>query len=198
MDVVELGGIRLHLLRVHPGLPHEADRVTRELTKLAPAIVLADIDTDDALRLRGALGDKKPFEPAFLDALFADESFRRFAGDAKSAEHPILAAGRWARDRRSEFIPLRPIGKAPGLFARRKMRKTIEKLDAANHAAFPPAFVKALTDAKAWDPAPEVDAAHKRMLRALTEGRAPVVAIVQAHRSDAYLALARGTGRIPA
>lgn len=198
MDVVELGGIRLHLLRVHPGLPHEADRVARELTKLSPALVLADLTTDDALALRGALGEKKPYEPSFVDALFFDETHRRFAGDAKSPEHPLMAAARWARDRRAEFIPLRPNSPKPGLFARRRGRKTIEKLDVANHAAFPLAFVKALGDAKVWDPAADIEASQKRLIRALTEGRAPIVAIVQAHRADTYTHAIRATGRIPA
>jgi len=196
MDVVELGGIRLHLLRVHPGLPHEADRVTRELQRLAPAVVLGDLTTADALRLRGALAEKKPFEPGFVDALYYDATRERFAGDATTVEHPLAAAARFARDRRSEFIPLLPITKKPGFLARRRMRKAVERAQAATHEAFPAAFVKAL--AGAWEPRDDVEPAHRRTLRALQEGRAPVVAVVQAHRADAFLQLVHATGRIPA
>lgn len=198
MDVVELGGIRLHVLRVHPGLPHEADRVSRELQKLAPAVILADVDTGDALRLRAALAEKKPFEAGFVDALFAAETFRRYAGDAKLPEHPLAAAAKFARDRRSEFIPLRAIVGKPGFFARRRARKAAERVEAPSHDAFGLAFANALTSAKAWDPASEIEAAHRRLVRALTEGRAPVVAIVQAHRADAYMGAVRATGRIAA
>lgn len=196
MDVVELGGIRLHILRVHPGLPHEADRVTRELQKLAPAIVLGDLTTEDALQLRAALSEKKPFEPGFVDALFYDATRERYGPEEKTTEHPIAAAARFARDRRSEFIPLRPIEKRPGWLKRRRATKAAKRLEAASFEHFPGAFVKAL--AGTWDPAVEVDAAQKRLLRVLADGRAPVVMIVQAHRAEAYLAAARATGRIPA
>ena len=196
MDVVELGGIRLHILRVHPGLPHEADRVARELQKLTPAVVLADLTTDDALQLRGALAEKKPFEPGFVDALFYDVTRARYAGEATTLEHPIAAAARFARDRRSEFIPLRPIEKRPGWLKRRRARKAAERAEAATFEHYPGAFVKAL--AGTWDPIADVEAAQKRLLRVLAEGRAPIVAVVQAHRHEAYLAAARATGRIPA
>lgn len=196
MDVVELGGARLHILRVHPGLPHEADRVTRELQRLAPAVVLGDLSTDDALRLRAALAAKKPFEPAFLDALFAEGSAERFAPEQKPAEHPLAAAARFARDRRADFVPLRPNGERPGFFARRRLKKRARGAGATAPEAFPGAFAKAL--AGHWDAASDVEAAHKRLVHALAEGRAPVVAVVQAHRADAYLAAVRATGRIPA
>ena len=196
MDVVELGGIRLHILRVHPGLPHEADRVTRELQKLAPAIILGDLTTEDALQLRTALAEKTPYEPGFVDRLFYDATRERYGPDEKTTESPIVAAARFGRDRRSEFIPLRAIEKKPGWLKRRGMTKRAKKVDAPSFEHFPGAFVKAL--AGAWDPAVEVDAAQKRMLRVLAEGRAPVVAVVQAHRYEAFLAMARGTGRIPA
>lgn len=195
MDVVELGGIRLHILRVHPGLPHEADRVARELQKLVPAIVLGDLTTDDALQLRGALAQKKEFEPAFVDHLFYDETRARYGPDPKTTEHPIAAAARFARDHRSEFIPLRPIQRKPGWLKRRRARKAATRAEAASFEHFPRAFVEAL--AGTWDPVAEVDAAQKRLLRVLADGRAPVVAVVQAHRYDAYLAAARTTGRIP-
>lgn len=194
MDVVELGGIRLHILRVHPGLPHEADRVTRELQKLAPAIVLADLTTDDALQLRAALAEKKAFEPSFVDALFYEATRERYGPDAKTTEHPLAAAARFARDRRSEFIPLRPIEKRPGWLKRRAMTKLAKRLDAPTFEHFPGQLAKAL--AGRWDPATEVEAAHKRLVRVLADGRAPIVAVVQAHRYDAYLAAARATGRV--
>jgi len=81
MDVVELGGMRLHMLTAFPGLPGEGERVIRMLSRLGPAVILADVDTGDALRMRAALAAKKPFEPAFVDALFHDDARRRFAPD---------------------------------------------------------------------------------------------------------------------
>lgn len=196
MEIVELGGVRLHILRAHPGLPHEADRVHRELVKLAPAVILGDLDTEDALRLRAALGEKKEFEPSFLDRVFADATYARFAGETKPQEHPLAAAARYARDRRAEFIPLRPMGKAPGFLARRRMRKGAQAIDAATPEAFAGAFEKAM--GKDWDAGAEVDAAHRRLVRALNDGRAPIVAVVQAHRAAAYADAVRATGRIPA
>lgn len=198
MDVVELGGIRLHILRVHPGLPHEADRVTRELQKLVPAIVLGDLTTEDALQLRAALAKKEPYEAGFVDALFQDATRERYGGEAAAStlEHPLAAAARFARDRRSEFIPLRPIEKKPGWLKRRRARKAATRIVAPTFEHFPAMFVTAL--AGTWDPVAEVEAAQKRLLRVLADGRAPVVAIVQAHRAEAYLAAARATGRISA
>ncbi|HVM45534.1 MAG TPA: hypothetical protein VM582_06325, partial [Candidatus Thermoplasmatota archaeon] len=105
-------------------------------------------------------------------------------------------SARFARDRRAEFVPLRPIAPRPGLFARHRMRKAAKRAQSPSHEAFARAFAAALSHA--WDPAAEVDAAQKRLVGALTEGRAPVVAVVQAHRAEAYLAAARATGRIPA
>lgn len=199
MDVFELGGIRLHLLVVEPGLPGEADRVHRELQRLAPAVILGDIDTEDALRLRAALAQKKGvYEPPFLDALFASEMTRRFAPESILGEDPIVAAARSARDRRAEFVPLRPASRTPGFFARRKLRKLVHAVPANDRAAYPAAFVAALTSAGAWDPAIDADAAQKHLARALTGGRAPVVAVVQAHRAAAFRALVQGTARIHA
>ena len=199
MDVYELGGIRLHLLVVEPGFPGEADRVHRELQRLSPALVLGDVDTEDALRLRAALAEKKGvFEPAFLDALYASEVQRRFAGDAMPGDHPVAAAARHARDRRAEFVPLRPAeGKAPGFLARRKLRRLAQAVEARDRGAFPAAFAGALQKAGAWDPAEDAEAAQKRLTRALTGGRAPVVAVVQAHRAAAFRQLIQRTGRIP-
>lgn len=202
MQVVELGGVRLHVLVTHPGLPGEADRVLQALRRLDPALVLADLDANDALALRKATAAGKPFAPGFVDALFAAESARRFAAEqragAKPAEHPLAAAARMARDKRADVIPIRPLAPKPGLFARSRARKATTRLDASDPEPFADAYVAALAQARVWERDAEVEAAHPRLLRALTDGRAPAVAVLQAHRAPAYLKALAATGRIHA
>ena len=196
MDVVELGGIRLHLLYAYPGLPGEADNVLRGLGRLGPAVILADLDTDDALRLKASLAAKRPYEPGFVDALFAEEARRRYGGNAKPGEHPIAAAARYARDRHAELVPLRPLGAKPGFFARRRARKAIGTLDVKDPAVFPDEFERTMRDAKVWDL--DAEAMRKRMVRALQDGRAPVIAVLQAHRRAAFEDVVLTTRRIAA
>lgn len=198
MDVVELGGIRLHLLAVHPGVAYEADRTIQMLGRLAPAVILGDVDTGDALQIRRAIGEKRPYEPGFVDALFESESRARFARDARAVEHPLQAAARYARDRGAEFVPLRPMGARPGLLRRHRVKRAVANIEAKEPAAFADAFAHVLAERHAWDPASEIEAAHKRLLRALMDGRAPVVAVIQAHRRALYEDAVLATGRIPA
>lgn len=198
MDVVELGGIRLHLLHAYPGLPGEADQVLRGLAKLAPAIILADLDTEDALRLRAAMAEKRRWEPGFVDALFENETRRRYADDTKPEEHPVAAAARYARDRHVELLPLRALAPKPGFFARRRAQKAVASLEAADPAAFPATFQEALREARVWNADDAAESMRQRMQRALREGRAPVVAIVQAHRRAAFDEVVRSTRRLPA
>lgn len=198
MDVVELGGIRLHLLAVHPGLPFEADNTLRSLTRLAPAVVLGDVDTEDALNIRRAIGEKRAYAAGFVDALFESESRRRFGAGQRPEEHPLQAAARWSRDRNASFVPLRATGERPGIFMRRRGKKAVSGVEAKEPALFADAFARALVDARAWDPPSEIAAAHQRLLNALNEGRAPVVAIIQAHRRTLYEDAVLATGRIPA
>lgn len=198
VETVELGGIRLHVLAAYPGLPGEGDRVHRTLQRLDPAIVLGDLDTDDALRVRAALGEKKGvYEPSFIDGLFADEARRRFAPEATPGEHPLMAAARLARDKRLDFVPVRPLAPRPGFFARSRARKAAAAAPAGTPEEWPEAFADAMQKAEAWDPASEVDQAHRRVARALADGRAPVVAVVQAHRARRYLDAARSMRRVP-
>lgn len=198
MDVVELGGIRLHMLTAYPGLPGEADRVIQALRQLGPAVVLADLDTDDALRLRAALAAKKAFEPGFVDALFAAEAQRRFAPEAKGGEHPLAAAARYARDRHADLIPMRALAPRPGFFVRRRARRVAEAIVGADVEAFPEAFERAMREASVWSADAEIAATRKRMLRVLGDGRAPVVAVVQPHRREAFEEAVLATGRIHA
>jgi hypothetical protein len=198
MDVVELGGIRLHLLTAYPGLPGEADRVVQALRRLGPAVILADMDTDDALRVRAALAAKKPFQPGFVDALFCAQAQRRFAPDAKRVEHPLAAAARYARDRHADLIPMRAIAPKPGFFLRRRARKIADAIARADVDAFPQAFERAMREASVWSPDAEIEAVRKRMMRVLAEGRAPVIAILQPHRRDAFEEAVLATGRIHA
>lgn len=198
MDVVELGGVRLHLLTAYPGLPGEADRVVRHLQRLQPAVILGDVDTDDALRMRAALASKKPFEPGFVDALFAAEARRRFAAESKAGEHPLAAASRYARDRGAEFIPLRALADKPGFLKRRRARKAVEALEAKDPDVFPEAFERALREADVWSADAEIEGTRKRMVRAVSAGRAPVVAILQPHRRPSFEDAVLATGRIHA
>src|SRR5579872_2997050 len=119
METVDLGGVRLHVLPVWPGLPGEGDRVAREMGALDPAVVLMDLDTDDALRLRAAVGaasGKAAFAPSFIDQLFHDEVVARYAKDALPGEHPVLVAACVARNRGAVTIPLRATAPKPGFF----------------------------------------------------------------------------------
>lgn len=197
VETVELGGIRVHVLVAHPGMPGEGDRLLGVLRKLDPAVVLADLDASDALRIRAALADRRGrYEPGFVDALYAEESRRRFAPDDAPHEPPMLSVARWARDRHIDMIPVRPLAAKPGFFARRRARKAARRAEAADPGSWPAAFAAAMRDAGA--PQGETDTAHKRVMRALGEGRAPVVLLVQAHRAESHLALLREQRRIPA
>lgn len=197
MDTVDLGGVRLHVLAVWPGLPGESDRVAREMGALDPAVVLADLDTDDALRLREAVGKPKAaFTPSFVDALFHDEVVARFAKDALPGEHPVLAAARVARNRGAAILPLRPTAKKTGLFARRRARKAAQAIGAVDIKAFGPAYASALAREDVWSAEEDAEAAWPRLTRALTDGRAPLLCLVQAHRAAPVLARLQNTRRI--
>lgn len=182
METVELGGARLHALRVHPGLPGESQRLANALARLAPARVLIDASTDEVLRLR----EGGAFAPSFVDALFADESSRRFGKGDPSGEHPIVAAARFAR---GDLVVLRPAADRPGVFARRRLARTAALLAAPTPEAFAAAFAPLV-------PPEDAEGAAPRVERALREGRAPVAIVLQAHRADATLARVRALGRI--
>lgn len=188
METVELGDVRLHVVTTWPGLSGEADRIAREVSRLDPALLLADLDTEDALRLQQAAGERQPrFEPGFLDALFQEEVARRYANGDIPHEHPLLGAARVARNRKATFLPMRPKGTQPGFFARRRARKAAQAIPDVRIEAFGPAFAAAMTKAVAWDPAADVAAGEPRVRRALEDGRGPLVALVQAHRAGALL-----------
>lgn len=197
MDTVDLGGVLLHVLPVWPGLPGEADRVAREIGALDPAVVLADLDTDDALRLREGLGKGKgEFAPSFVDQLFHDEVVARYAKDALPGEHPILAAARVARNRNASLVPLRPTADKPGLFDRRRARKGAQAVGAVDLKSFGPAFAAALAKEDVWSAEADAEAAWPRLTRALTDGRAPLLCLVQAHRAAPLLDRLNRTRRI--
>lgn len=193
VQTVELGGIRLHVLTVHPGIPGEADRAAREVSLRDPALVLADLDTEEGLRVLEALGtSRRRFEPSFVDALFAGETARRLGAASLREDHPLVAVARVARNRNAAFIALRPPSKPLGLFlrlaARSRARAIAPGLDAE---AFTSAFVTALQARGAFDADAQARAAQPRLESALADGRAPVVAVVQAHRAAAFLRLVR-------
>lgn len=197
MDTVDLGGVRLHVVTAYPGLPGEGERVSRALAKLDPAVVLADVDTDDALRLRESIASGQgAFEPSFVDALFEAEARRRFAPDAQAGEHPLLAAARLARDRKATYVPLRPLADRPGFFARRRGAKAARAARGATTEDFPEGFAAALEREKVWTAKADVEAAHKRLTRALSEGRAPIALVLQAHRAAPFLEALQSTRRI--
>lgn len=197
METVELGGVRLHVLTAYPGLPGDGERLTRALAKLDPAVVLLDVDTDDALRLRDSVGDARtPFHPSYADALLAEEMRRRFAPDADAGEHPLVTAARATRDRKASLVPMRPLAKRPGFFARRRGAKAARDARGADPDDLGVGLAEALKSAGVWDAQADVEAAKKRVLRALTEGRAPVAVVVQAHRAAPFLEALHATGRI--
>lgn len=199
MDVVDLGGARLHVLTVLPGRPGEADRAYREVVRADPAVVLADMDTDECLRLLEALGrDKRPWALSFVDALAQDETHRRLGDGDSAGEHPLQAAARAARKAHASFIPLRPVAKDPGFLGRRRGRRAVREVADLPADELGPALAKALSGANAWSAAADAEAARPRLMRALTEGRAPVVAVLQAHRAPAYRDLLGLVGRVHA
>lgn len=185
METVELGDVRLHVLTTWPGAPGESDRVAREVARLDPAVLLADLDTEDALRLQKAHGDgAKPYEPGFVDDLFQREIARRYAKGDSPSEHPFVGAARVARTRKATFLPLRPTPhKKIGFFARRRARKAAEAIPPGPIEHFGRQFALAMTKAEVWEPAADVAASEPRVTRALDEGRGPLVALVQAHRA---------------
>jgi hypothetical protein len=199
METVELGDVRVHVVTTWPGLPGESDRVARELGRLDPAVLLADLDTEDALRLQKGAGEPRPrFEPSFVDALFQEEVARRFSDGKTPAEHPFLGAARVARNRKAGFLPLRPQGKAPGFFARRRARRAALEVQAGSVEAFAPAFAEAMKREAVWDAAEDATSAQPRLRRALEEGRGPLVALVQAHRAPQMVEALRASRRMRA
>lgn len=197
METVELGGVRLHVRTVTPGAPGEADRVLRDLARLSPAIVMVDLDTDAALRARAALAAKNGvFEPSFVDALFAAEVKRRFAPESIEGEHPVVAAARFARDKRAELLSVLPPSPRPGFFARRRASKAVAALAADSAEKLGAQLPDALAAAKAWDARAEADGAHRRILKALQDGRAPLVLVAQPHRAPLLLERLMQTRRV--
>lgn len=197
MDTVDLGGVRLHVLAVWPGLPGEADRVARELGALDPAVVLLDLDTEGALRLRGAVGaSPAPFEPAFVDALFQEQVTARYGKDALPGEHPLVAAARVARNRDATLVPLRPTTKDPGFFDRRRANRAAQAIPDGKIDGFGAAYARTLKAESVWDADADADAAWPRLTRALTDGRAPLACLTQAHRAEPLLDRLRNTQRV--
>lgn len=197
MDTVDLGGVRLHVVTAWPGIPGEGDRVAREVARADPALLLLDLDTPSALALREAAAQTRAaFEPAFVDALFADEVARRHA-KGEASEHPFVALARVARNKRINVQPLRPGGAAPGFFKRRRARKAAQRAPDVALEAFPAAFAKSLADADAWDPHADAAAIEARVSKAMTEGHQSVLAVLQAHRAEAVLKGLRALRRIP-
>lgn len=188
METLDLGGARLHVVVSCPGLPGAADEAKRAIATLDPAIVVVDADTQDALRLRK---DDARFEPSFIDALFAAECNRRFAKGDPPGEHPLVAASRMAAKHRAAFVPLRPAAKRPGFFARRRAARAAADARADAADRYPLAFANALRQARAWRAEDDARLAAPRLQAALRDGRAPIVAILQAHRAPFLLAEAR-------
>ena len=161
-----------------------------------PAVVHADLDTCDALRHREAVSKPKPlFEPPALDAIFHEEVVKRFAHEALPGEHPILAMGRVARNKNAVIIPLRPTAKKMGFFHRRKARKVAEAIPETKLPDFGPTFAAAMHAADLWSAEDDAELAWPRVTRALTDGRAPLVALVHAHRAPPLLARLATTRR---
>jgi hypothetical protein len=189
MELVELTGARLHVHVALPGLPGEAERATRALVALDPAVVVADVDTREALTLRGQ------HEPGFVDALVAGELNRRFAKGDSPGDDPVVATARFASARKAELVALRPTTRAPGLFARRRAARALAALTHDEPAAFSRAAAAALQRERAWDASADALAGAPRLECALAGGRAPVALVTTGHRAGALFSL---LGRIPA
>lgn len=189
MHIVELGGVRLHVLTVHPGVPGEADRTARELSLLDPAVVVLDLDTEETLRvLEAVAGRQRRYDAAWSDALLASESARRFGRESEREDSPFVAAARVAKNRKASVVALRPATKQPGLFARMGTRSAVRAAPGADAESFARAFGATLAKRHpALDPVAQVRAGMPRLQRALDDGRAPVAVLVQAHRAEALL-----------
>lgn len=201
MDTVDLGGARLHVVTAIPGVPGDAERVLRELHRLDPAVVLVDLDTDECLRLIESLGrSTRPYALSYVDGLLREEMARRYGGEASRGEtHPLTAAARDARAHQRSFIPLRPISLDPGWVRRRRGRAAVRAVpEMAAPRAFADAFARVLATADVWRAEKDVGEAQPRLHRALLDGRAPVAAIVQAHRVAPFLASLHSIGRMVA
>lgn len=189
VQTVELGPLRLHALRIHPGVPGEADRVAREIARVDPGTLLVDLDTDAALRALEAKGPAAAsFRPGFVDGLYYDATRERFAKQVAREPHPLVMALRTARTHRTDFIALRTPGDEPGFFARAGARRAISRIGEDQDAeAFTRAFASTLVKRGAFDPAADVAGMMPRLENALDSGRAPFLALMQAPRADAFL-----------
>ena len=183
MDLVEFGGARLHVHVAMPGIPGEADRVKRAIASLDPAIIVADIDTQEALSLR------TQFVPSFVDGLVAHEANRRFAKGDPAGDHPLVATARLASTHKADLIALRPTAKRPNFFARRRAAAALVEISADDPRSFAIEVSPALAKAQVWRAREDAEAALPRLERALDGGRAPVAIVTQAHRADALLTL---------
>lgn len=200
METVDLGGVRLHVVVTTPGLPGEAARVVKALASIEAAAILTDMDTDECLRLLEALGRaNRPYALSYVDGLFQEQVRARYAPHERASEHPFLDVARYARKTRASLIPMRPVTADPGWLARRRGRKVASLIpETVEPGALGPAFADALAGAKVWRAEDDARAAQTRLLRTLAEGRAPVAAVIQAHRAPATLAWLRAERRVPA
>lgn len=171
----------------------------REVVAADPAVILVDLDTDETLRLLESLGrSTRPYASSYVDGLLHDEVARRFA-KGRHGEHPLVAAARHARAHQVMFIPMRPITRDPGWLARRRGRQAARVLpDELDPVAFADAFARVLGRLKVWHAQVDVERAQPRVHRTLLDGRAPVLALVQAHRVAPFIESLRTLGRIPA
>lgn len=181
------------MLRVHPGLPGEADRVAREIARVEPGTLLVDLDTESALRLVELKGKgARKFTPSFVDALYQSATHARFAKGMDAELHPLAAAHRSARANKADFIALRAPPREPGIFSRWSLRRDIKGIaDSSDPDAFTRAFTARLVKRGALDPASDVKGMAPRLESALDSGRAPYLALMQAPRADAFLAHVR-------
>lgn len=200
MDTVDLGAARLHVVTVVPGLPGDADRVLREVAAADPAVILVDLDTDETLRLLESLGrSSKPYASSYVDGLLREEVARRFTKGRHGGDHPLVAAARHARAHHIMFIPMRPITRDPGWLARRRGRHAARALpDELDPVAFADAYARVLGRLKVWRVQEDVARAEARVHRTLLDGRAPVLALVQAHRVAPFIESLRTVGRVAA
>lgn len=192
------GPERLHAFLVAPGRAGEARRLADALAQTAPLTVAALVAPGHALALRQSLAGARAETP-FDAHLVASEVARRHHGEDVD---PFLAAAKHARSADVPFVPLLPAAKAPGFFARRRLRRAAEAAPTGlDEAATSRAIELAIRgDARVESERRAADLAAARALGELlfARGASRVAAVLPIGRADRVLDGVRALSPSPA